>query len=249
LAISISPRAEPVGRLHGRRAVIAAVVAVVAVVAAGVGVSFTPLFAARAVAVDGAVHVGRARIVELAGVSSGTNVLWLDEGAVERRLEADPWIARADVSAEFPSTLRIVVTERTPVAVASDGVRTSLMAGDGTSLGVADPDPSMPLIRFGASGAVEGPVTGPVGAARALGAMSPTLRARVQRMVVQLDGTLELRIHGGPVVRYGVPSHPRAKARAISRTLAWAAARGERILRLTVTAPRAPAAIVSAEQP
>ena len=120
-----------------------------------------------------------------------------------------------------------------------------MMAVDGTSLGVADPDPSMPLSRFAASGAVEGPVVGPVGAVRALGAMSPALRARVQRVVVQLDGTLELLIQDGPVVRYGVPSDLRAKARAISRTLAWAAAHGERILRLTVTAPRAPAAILS----
>ena len=36
-----------------------------------------------------------------------------------------------------------------------------------------------------------------------------------------------------------------AKARAISRMLAWADAQGERILRLTVTTPRAPAAILS----
>lgn len=216
-----------------------------ALLAAGLAVSMSPVFSARGIHVRGGNHLDRLRIVELAGVSRGTNVLWLDEGAVERRLETEPWIARAEVIAEFPTTLRIEVVERTPVAVASDGVRTSLMAGDGTSLGVAEPDASMPLIRFAASGSVEGPVAGPVGAARALGAMSPALRERVGRVLVHLDGTLELRIEDGPVVRYGMPSDLKAKARSIARTLAWATANGERILRLTVAAPRAPAAIVA----
>jgi cell division protein FtsQ len=245
LAISISQRAEPVRRIHGRRAVVVAVVATVALVAGGVGVSMSPLFSARAIEVRGAGHVPRSRIVELAGVSVGTNVLWLDEGAAERRLEGEPWIASADVVAAFPSTLRIRVRERTPVAVASDGLRTSLMAGDGTSLGVAEPDPTLPSIRFPASGSVEGPVVGPVGAARALGAMAPALRARVGRVLVQLDGTLEIRLREGPIVRYGTPGDATSKARAIARMLRWAESQGERILQLTVTTPRVPAAILA----
>jgi cell division protein FtsQ len=203
------------------------------------------LFAAREIQVRGGPNVPRARIVEVAAISSGTNVLWLDEVAAERRLEAEPWIARADVVAEFPSTVRIDVTERTAVAVASDGVGSSLLAGDGTSLGVVDPHPSMPVIRFAASGSIDGPVPGPVGAARALGAMSPALRNRVGRVLVQLDGTLEIRLEEGTAVRYGTASDLEAKARAISRMLAWADAQGERILRLTVITPRAPAAVLA----
>jgi cell division protein FtsQ len=245
LAISISLRAERPRRLTGRRAWIVVAGAVVGIAAAGIGVSRSPLFAARDIAVRGASHVPRARIVEVAAIAPGTNVLWLDEAAAERRLEAEPWIARAEVVAEFPSTVRISVTERTAVAVASDGVRNTLMAGDGTSLGLADRDPAMPVIRLAAGGSVDGPVPGPVGAARALGAMSPALRDRVGRVVVQLDGTLELRLEDGPVVRYGTPSDVEAKGQAIWRMLAWADTQGERILRLTVTTPRAPAAVLA----
>jgi cell division protein FtsQ len=245
LAISISAPAERTRRLTGRRAWIVAAGVVLGLAAAGIGVSRWPLFAARDIQVRGGPHVTRAQIVEVAAISRGTSVLWLDEAAAERRLEAEPWIARAEVVTEFPSTVRISVTERTTVAVATDGVRGSLMAGDGTSLEVADRDPAMPVIRLAASGSVDGPVPGPVGAARALGAMSPAIRDRVGRVVVQLDGTLEIRIEDGPVVRYGAPSDLEAKARAISRMLAWAEAQGERILRLTVTTPRAPAAILA----
>ena len=245
MAISISLRAEPSRRLTGARAWIVAAAALLVLVALGVCASLSPLFAARRVEVRAGTHVPRARIVELSGVSRGTNVLWLDEVTVERRLEAEPWIARAEVVAEFPSTVRISVIERTPVAVASDGVHASLMASDGTSLGVAKRDPTMPTIRLAARGSVDGPAPGPEGAARAVGAMTPALRDRVNRVLVRLDGSLEFRIEDGPVVRYGAPSDVAAKARAISRMLAWADAQGERILRLTVTAPRAPAATLA----
>ncbi len=242
MAISISLRAEPVRRLHGRRAWVVGVAVCVAVVAATVGVSVSPLFSARELRVRGGAHVPRARIVELAGVSDGTNVLWLDEAGVERRLEAEPWIAHAEVHADFPSTLRIDVTERTPVAVAWDGFQTSLVAEDGTPLGDAAAGLALPVIRVPDRRLVDGPAPGPTGAARALGSMSERLRGRVDRVLVHLDGTLEIRIQDGPVVRYGTPDAAAAKARAISRMLSWAAASGERILRLTVTSPRAPAA-------
>jgi cell division protein FtsQ len=245
LAISISLHAERVRRLTGRRAWIVAAVVLVVLLAVGVGVSRTPLFSARDIQVRGGAHVPGVRIVELAGISGSTNVLWLDEATVERRVESEPWVARADVAAEFPSTIRITVTERTAVAVASDGVRGTLLAGDGTSLPLADQDPDLPVIRFAASGSVEGPAPGPVGAARALGAMSPALRERVGSVLVRLDGTLEIRIEDGPTVRYGAPSDLESKARAIWRMLGWAQAQGERILRLTVTTPRAPAAVLA----
>ncbi len=60
----------------------------------------------------------RPQIVRIAGVSNATNALWLDEGVVERRLEAEPWIADADVRVTLPLTVEIAVHERSPVAVA-----------------------------------------------------------------------------------------------------------------------------------
>ena len=110
MAISISLRAEASRRLTGTRAWIVAAVALLALVAALVGVSLTPLFAAREISVEGGAHVPRSRIMELSAVLPGTNVVWLDEAAAERRLEAEPWIARAEVIPEFPSSVLISVT-------------------------------------------------------------------------------------------------------------------------------------------
>lgn len=64
-------------------------------------------------------HEGRLRpdvILQWAGVERGQNLLALDLNRVRRDLEMNPWIARAEVEAQRPDTLRLVVLEREPVA-------------------------------------------------------------------------------------------------------------------------------------
>jgi cell division septal protein FtsQ len=103
----------------------------------GVVVSRSSLLHARSVEVSGASTLSRARVIDLAEVDRLTNVVWLDEGAAERRLESDPWVASADVRVSLPLNIHIAVTERVPVAVASDGLQSLLVASDGTVLGLA----------------------------------------------------------------------------------------------------------------
>jgi cell division protein FtsQ len=213
-----------------------------AVVAAGAFfLSRTSLLDARRVEVSGGDHVHRTDIVAIAGVSKDTNVLWFDEAVAEQRLEAEPWIAHADVSASFPLTIQIAVTERTPVAVIGRGAG-SLIAGDGTALGGPSGGAKLPTIELGPVTTAEGQAASPVGAARALGAMRPGLRSEVTRVRVMLDGTLELRLSGGMTVRFGAPVESARKAEAIRRVLAWAERKGSAIRMLSVVAPSAPAA-------
>ena len=221
----------------------AAIVAGVIVVFAGGALfaSRTSLLDARRIEVSGAGHVHRVDLVAIAGVSKDTNVLWFDDGAAERRLEAEPWIARADVSASFPLTIEIEVTERTPVAAISGGKR-SLIAGDGTVLGDSTGAGRLPTIELGTVTTAEGRPPSPVGAARALGAMPPALRSRVTRVRVMLDGTLDLRLRDGATVRFGTSDEAARKVEAIRRVLAWAERKGRAIRELSVAAPSAPAA-------
>ena len=215
-----------------------------AVFAFATGVFFlsrTSLLDARRIEVSGAGHVHRADVVALAGVSEDTNVLWFDEAAAEDRLESEPWIAHADVSASFPLTIRIAVTERTPVAVMGGGAG-SLIAGDGTVLGGPSGADKLPTIELGTVTTAEGRAPSPVGAARALGAMRPALRSEVTRVRVMLDGTIELRLRGGTTVRFGAPVETARKAEAIRRVLAWAEREGRAIRTLSMVAPSAPAA-------
>ena len=145
------------------------------------------------------------------------------------------------MSASFPLTIEIDVTERTPVAVMG-GAAGSLIAGDGTALGGPSDAGKLPTIELGTVTTAEGRAPSPVGAARALGAMPAVLRSEVTRVRVMLDGTLELRLEGGTTVRFGTPDETTRKVEAIRRVLAWAEREGSAIRTLSVVAPSAPAA-------
>ena len=213
----------------------------VALGVAGFAVSRSSVFDARAVEVAGVEHLSRAEVIDLAGVSTDTNVVWLDEATIERRLESHPWIAAADIHAALPGTIQIRVLERSPVAIAVDGGRRLLVAGDGTVLGPATTDERLPSIELPAAGSVEGPRSSLGGAARALGAMDAELRARVRQVTVGIDGTLEVWLRDGIRVRFGSPTEMVPKALALHQVLRWAEAEGERLRSVSVVAPGAPA--------
>jgi cell division protein FtsQ len=241
---------RPPGSGRSRRLLVAAVVATVVV--AGFAASRSSWFHVRRIEVSGSGHLSRAEILEIAGISRSSNALWLDEGSAERRLRSHAWVAEADVQVVLPVTVRVAVVERTPIAVASDGLREVLLSGDGSSLAVGATDGpragsprGLPLIELLAARSVDGAAPNPVGAARALGAMSPDLRDRVKSVSVQLDGTLVLTLRAGPTVWFGTPTQVAAKARAIERMLLWEETEGERILRLSVEAPASPGAILA----
>jgi cell division protein FtsQ len=213
----------------------------VALVIGGVTASRSSAFDVRGIEVSGNDHLHRPQVVRIAGITDATNALWLDEGQAERRLEAEPWIADADVRVTFPLNVEIAVRERTPVALAQGAV-TSLMAADGTALGSGNVPRGLPVIELGGAGRAEGVRPSPVGAARVLGAMTPALRVQVARVRVLLDGTLELRLRDGPTISFGTPGDARRKAVTIRRMLVWARTQGTPLRTLSVVAPLAPAA-------
>ena len=245
MGLSTSRPAEWLRSRRGRRRGALIAVGSFALVVGGVVASRTSVFDVRGIEVSGADHLHRPRIVRIAGISNTTNAVWLDEGMAERRLEAEPWIADADVRVTLPLRVEIVVHERAPVAVAN-GTVTSLMAADGTVLGSGTVPRGLPVIELGGAGSVEGIRPSPVGAARALGAMEPALRSQVARVRVLQDGTLEIRLRGGPTVRFGTPEDAERKAETIRRVLAWARSEGTPLRTISVVSGLAPAATFAA---
>jgi cell division protein FtsQ len=74
------------------------------------------LFAIRHVEVLGNEQLSAERILGIAAVPADATLLRFPGSDVRERLEADPWIERAQVTRDFPDTMRIRVTERVPVA-------------------------------------------------------------------------------------------------------------------------------------
>jgi cell division protein FtsQ len=96
------------------RWVVVPVVAVVAFVA----VAHTPPLSVTDVRVEGAQETMDEAVLESAGIATGRPMLTLDEGSAERRVAELPWVGSVDVVRDWPGTVRIKLTERTPVAVA-----------------------------------------------------------------------------------------------------------------------------------
>ena len=76
-----------------------------------------PLFALKKVEiVHPLVHISTAEVRRAVDGSVAGNFFTIDLPAVQRALEALPWVAGARVSRLWPNTLRVVLAERTPYA-------------------------------------------------------------------------------------------------------------------------------------
>ena len=218
--------------------------ALICVAIAGAGLTSTPLFHAKSIGVEGERHLSERQVLRIAGIDHETNVFRLDEGAVRRRLERDPWIANAIVSADLPSSVSITVLERVPVAVAltaEDGRQ--LIAGDGTPLGFAAAGSALPEVRLVGEPGEPGPAFDAVAAGAGVAAGMPSaIRLQVELVVIGSDGTITLHLTDGVTVTYGGPDEFEAKAEAIAAILAYAGDQGRALMSIDVTAPAAPTA-------
>lgn len=78
-------------------------------------------FALREVRLDGATHVTREEVVRLAGLHVGDNLFRVDTPRVAEAVRSSPWVKAAVVRRILPGTLLVELTERTAVALWSDG--------------------------------------------------------------------------------------------------------------------------------
>lgn len=92
------------------------------------------------------------------GVRAGTPMILIDPGTVESRLTADPWIATATVSRQWPDLVTVTVEERAPVAWVHTADGWSRHAIDGVALPSAEePDPAMGWVEMASLPAGEAP--------------------------------------------------------------------------------------------
>jgi cell division protein FtsQ len=112
-------------RRHSRRfRVLVATAAVLGTLLAAVGVIHSPLLDVDRITVVGGGHDTPEDIIRASGLAVGDPSLRLDLAGATRAIERLPWVADAQVTRSLPGTVRIVVTERVPVA--------SITRADGT---------------------------------------------------------------------------------------------------------------------
>ena len=227
-----------------RRRVLALVLLIpIAVAMAAWAVTYTPLFDAKHIRVDGAMSLRPDDVRGLAGIDPSTNVFHLQPDVVTARLLADPWIASATVDKDLPDTVVVTVVERRPVGVIDAMGERSVLASDGTVL----PAAAATQVTLDALPSVDAALGSPDAGQRAaaaafLGALDPVVAQRVTGITVGQDLSETLTLRGDVAVDAGTPGEETAKATALRAVLRWSAAGGHPLSAVDVSAPEAPSA-------
>jgi cell division protein FtsQ len=179
----------------------------------------SPLFAVRAVQVDGVqvdgVHsLSAAEVRDAAGLRPGTPLLRVDLDGAAARVRRLPQVATAQVSRGWPDRVVVTVAERVPVAVVERAGQRTLVDAGGVlfdtltgpapagvvPLDVAAPGPADPATRA-ALAAVE--------------ALPGEVRGQVTRVAAPTPGEVTLTVAGPVTVLWGDGGAPAAKAAAL----------------------------------
>ncbi len=108
-------------RLRRAGLVVVAIAAVVLLVWGALAATRAPMFRVDSIQTTGGRHLDRAAILKIAAIPPSATLPWLPASAIERRLERNAWVEKAQVSRDYPSTVRITIKERRPVAVVDAG--------------------------------------------------------------------------------------------------------------------------------
>lgn len=124
-------------------------VVIVAVYAAWTALAHSSLFTIESVVVEGARELSAEEVIAVADIGAEETLLGIDEGRVVARLEDVSWIARADVTRRFPSTVVLKIEERERFLMIDAGDTFWALDRYGRVLGDSMPDTAtpVPLVR------------------------------------------------------------------------------------------------------
>jgi cell division protein FtsQ len=219
-------------------------------VALAVGVAYlirTPLFGLSAVRVEGIRAVPQAEVLAASQVRIGEPYLGLDLAAVRDRVAALPRVQAVRVTRDYPSSLRITVTERQAVASVSSGSIFWLVAADGTVLDSAGRQPAdlpyvaaVPLPKGVRPGSRLPAGNELANALTALGGMDPRLKRQVTGVQARTLDSLEFMLRDGTRVLYGLAVDQPAKDAAVLLVRRTLRREGREAQRIDVRNPSAP---------
>jgi cell division protein FtsQ len=160
------------------------------------------------VQVQGIARVGRAEVVDAAGIDPGTPLARLDTAAVAAKVGAIPAVGSVEVRRDWPRSVTVVVHERVPAAVRERGSGFVLVDRTGVVFGQVDARPkSLPL--------VSAPVSAGPPALRAaldaLDAVPVTIRGQVRSVRAATPEEVTLQLTRGRTVVWGDPGFGKRK--------------------------------------
>ncbi len=203
------------GSVRGLKVVLLGLLALVVTVGLGLVMYFTPLMSVRNVVVVGTGSVTEEQVLQAAAVPVGRPLLQVDTDAVADRVATIRQVATARVQREYPSTLRITIAERVPVAIKDfpDGPR--LYDRDGVDF-TGPPPPALPYLDVDNPGPADPPTKA---ALEVLTSLRPDVAGQVGRVAAPSVASITLTLTDGRVVVWGTNDRTEEKAEKLAALL------------------------------
>lgn len=189
-----------------------------AALATGLGLIlyFTPLMSARDIVVVGTGEVTREEVVATSQVTEGTPLLQINTDVVAQRLAAIRRVASVRVQREYPSTLRISIVERIPIAVKDFPDGPHLYDRDGVDFATGPAPLTLPYLDVDDPGPNDLPTRA---ALAVLTALRPEVAGQVARVAAPSVASITLTLTDGRVVVWGTEDRTQEKADKLAALL------------------------------
>jgi cell division protein FtsQ len=197
------------GIIRGLKVLMWSAVASVAAVGLGLLLYFTPIMAARTTVITGLNTVSAGEVEQSAAVQPGTPLLQIDTDAVAERVATIRRVASARVQRDYPSTLRVTVVERVPVAVKDYPDGPHLFDRDGVDFATAPPPPGLPYLDVENPSPSDEPTKA---ALQVLLSLRPEVASQVARIAAPSVASITLTLMDGREVIWGTTDRTEEKA-------------------------------------
>jgi cell division protein FtsQ len=175
---------------------------------------WTPLLGVRSVAVSGERQLTADQVRAAAAVPEGTPMVRLDLLSIQRQVRLLPRVASVRVAREWPSTVRIDITERSPIGYVTESDGTHLVDVTGMDYAtVTAPPHGLPRIVLTTVAPADQRTEAVVGVLRALPVQ---LRSLVVTVTAPTPGSVTLGLTHGRTIRWGSAADSAHKAEVLA---------------------------------
>lgn len=207
--LSEQPKVPTRGVIRGLKLLLWSAVAAVLAVTLGLVLYFTPIMAVRHTVVTGLAALTEEQVTAAAAVKPDTPLLQVDTDAVAERVATIRRVASARVQREYPSTLRITVVERVPVAAKDYPDGPHLFDRDGVDFATEPPPQGLPYLDVDNPGPKD-PAT--QAALEVLLSLRPEVFSQVARVGAPSVAAVTLTLNDGREVIWGTTDRTEEKA-------------------------------------
>jgi len=210
LGSSVAGKLVPARMRQRRTYTVGAVMALAVIIVAIYLVGFTSAFSVRKVTVSGLHRLTENGVLAVAKVPKGKPLARIDLKPIHDRVAAIPGVARVDVKRAWPDGIRIVVTERTGVAVIDRNGEQWLVDVNGVAFQrLHQPLAGMPRLE---PAPAKKPDAAAKAALRVAADLPDWLRIRTITITASTPESVTLSLTKGRTVKWGAASDDQRKA-------------------------------------